>query len=132
MRTFFKPLAMLSLFLVSNIATAEWTPIANTTSGESFVDQATLRRNGNSAKIRVLNNYAQKQLYEGKPFLSGTSEFEFNCKTEKFRTLNFQLYAGPMQTGKTIFDSGRNVDSWDPLVPGTAAAIIAENVCKKN
>ena len=130
MKIFFKLAIMLSLFSISNIAAAEWTPIANADSIESYIDQATLRRNGNSIKIWVLNNYNEKQLYEGKTFLSGTSQFEFNCKSEKFRTLSFQLYAGPMQTGKTIFDSGRNVDSWDPIVPGTTGAIIAANICK--
>jgi len=132
MKIFFKLSAILTLFLASSIASAEWTLVANADSIESYIDQATLRRNGNSTKIWVLNNYTEKQVYEGKAFLSGTSQFEFNCKTEKFRTLSFQLYAGPMQSGKTIFDSGRNVDSWDPIVPGTAGAIIAEIICKKN
>ncbi len=99
-----KAVLMMLLALVSSSAAAEWTKVVNLPAGSLYVDPATLRNDGNSARIVTLYNLNKPVISQtnGKPYASQKVQYEFDCKEERWRMLEYSWYTGKMGEGQMV------------------------------
>src|SRR5262245_2695229 len=94
--------ALLLLHCVS--AWAEWTRIADDEEATGYADSASIRMQGNTAKMWSLLDYKAVQQHEvGPPYLSATTQFEYDCAEKRFRMVEVVVYSASMGRGKAVF-----------------------------
>src|SRR5215831_10467225 len=88
------------LVLSVDPVSAEWVQVAGNDhlGTASYVDSGTIRRNGNTVKMWVLNDYKTEQNVTGDPFLSTKQQVENDCTDERARTLAFTIFSGKRGT----------------------------------
>ena len=88
----------LLLVMTATAASAEWTRVDSKDEFISYVDRATIRRNGNLVKMWGLADYktVQKSASTGASYLSSKAQDEYDCKEEKWRLLAFTRFDGKM------------------------------------
>ncbi|HYA21521.1 MAG TPA: surface-adhesin E family protein [Burkholderiales bacterium] len=112
-------------------AAAEWVRVASFEKYIAYVDPTTISGSGTMVKMWSLLDYKTTQESpSGKVYLSGTILHEYDCQGERFRTLSYSLYTGPMGLGDAIFtDSGEG--KWNPVHPETAGEYSWKFACGK-
>ena len=98
----------------------------------SYVDSGTIRRNGNTVKMWVLNDYKTEQNVTGDPFLSTEQQVENDCTDERARTLAFTIFSGKRGKGEVVFTTSEE-GKWEPISPykNTLDQILWEVACGK-
>jgi hypothetical protein len=118
--------------VVSSSAFAEWVAIGSTDKFSAYVDAATIRQAGNMVKMWNLIDYkkAARTVLSGKPYLSATSQNEYDCKEERSRMLYSYWYTGNMREGKEV-DSSSEPSEWEPVPPESVAEAEWKFACRK-
>ena len=114
----------LMLLVTATAASAEWTIAGETRGGTDdyiqYVDRATIRRNGDLVKMWGLTDFKTVQKAAGgESYLSGKTQWEFDCKDEKVRSLAFTWFGGQMGSGKVVYADGDVRGKWQPIEPGS-------------
>ena len=123
----------LMLLMIATAASAEWTIAGGNATADSYVDRATIRRNGNFVKMWNLMDYKTvKKSVAGKSYLSSKVQREYaDCKEETTRLLALALYAGKMGTeGVVLWDSEASI-KWSPMPPESPGEVLLEIACGK-
>ena len=121
-----KQVAFALLLLASASAEAEWKFVDSNEGGNIYVDFATIRKQGNVAKVWVLVDWtAPRRLENGKQFSSMKVQQEYDCGEKRYRTIFASFHSGSMGTGEVVdFDPG--VGQWIPASEG-----FLKVVCKR-
>ena len=120
------------LALSSGPVYAEWV----LTSGDDdaglkvYVDPATLRRNGNLAKMWQLYDYKTVQTVAGDSFLSIKRFNEYDCAEERTRMLGYTWFSGNMGNGNVVYSTTEQLP-WEPVVPRTINRSLWKVACNK-
>ncbi len=120
------------LALSSGPVYAEWV----LTSGDDeaglavYVDPATLRRNGNLAKMWQLYDYKTVQTVAGDSFLSIKRFNEYDCAEERTRMLGYTWFSGNMGNGNVVYSTTEQLP-WEPAVPRTINRSLWKVACSK-
>ncbi|RPH78357.1 MAG: hypothetical protein EHM80_10435 [Nitrospiraceae bacterium] len=120
------------LMLSSEPVCAEWV----LTSGDDeaglkvYVDPATIRRNGNLAKMWQLYDYKTVQTVAGDSLLSMKRFNEYDCTEARTRTLGYTWFSGNMGNGNVVY-STMEVQPWEPVVPRTINRTLWKVACDK-
>lgn len=124
---------LLSLLVLSiEPAFAEWI----LTSGDDevglkvYVDQESIRRKGNLAKMWQLFDYKTVQTVAGDSFLSIKRYNEFDCLEVRTRMLAYTWFLGNMATGKVVYSTPYE-QQWEPAVPRTINRALWKVACDK-
>ena len=83
-----------------------------------YVDPATLRRNGNLAKMWQLYDYKTVQTVAGDSFLSIKRFNEYDCTKERTRMLGYTWFSGNMGNGNVVYSTTEQLP-WEPVVTRT-------------
>lgn len=110
-------------------ARAEWTQLGGGDGGDSYADDATIRRRGNMIKMWSLFDFHSTQLLGTKPYLSTMTQFEYDCGEERYRLLAYVMHAGHMGYGDTV-SSNSDPGGWSPVPPGSIGETLWNHVCK--
>ena len=124
-------LLILSLFLISTSAYAEWTYFSNNVGGDiSFYDKSSVKRNGDKVKVWTYMDIADDKEAKSLNMASGRSLYEIDCVNETRKTLSFQSF-----TKHNLEGGMRDVPITNPtikyIVPESSEAILMKLVCKK-
>ena len=122
----------LVLLLTTTAASAEWDPVGENDLFIQYVDRATIRRNGNFAKMWDLMDYKTVQKSTaGKSYLSDKSQSGYDCKEKKSRVLAFTWFDGQMGNGKAVSFNGNVRGEWSPIGPGSVGETLWKIACGK-
>lgn len=119
------------LLLLSNTAGAEWTRVEATEELDAYVDLATLHRQGNLVDMLALFDY--KSAHQWSDYLlywSTKTQKEYDCDSERYRTLNSAFHFDRMGAGQSIYTVPGGT-SWRPVVPDSIDAVLRQFVCKQ-
>jgi hypothetical protein len=123
-----KKTLLLALMLVTGSVWAEWVMVSvSVTEQDFYIDKDTIRKDGNLRKVWSVNNLKQRDKYGG---MSYRGRDEFDCKSERKRTLSVSLHSEPMADGKILFDE-QGSGEWTDVPPDTPMARILKIVCAK-
>jgi hypothetical protein len=95
-----------------------------------YVDPATLRRNGNLAKMWQLYDYKTVQTVAGDSFLSIKRFNEYDCTEERTRMLGYTWFSGNMGNGNVVYSTTEQLP-WEPVVPRTINRSLWKVACSK-
>ena len=125
---------------VSSVAvasSANWTKITESNDGKLtlYVKQDSIRKTGDKAIIWEMVDYktAGINTISGKPYLSVKSQNEFDCKENKWRSLNDSTsYTGNMGNGEitdTSSSSNPVPGEWNQAAPNTVMDVVGKIAC---
>lgn len=107
----------LMLALSSSAALAAWTEIEKFDDGmRVFVDPASLRRSGDTARLEHLVRWPLPQLEPAQPpYLSTKMLTDYDCVGKRERYLSSISYAGAMGSGARVAIDDNAAEGWDPI-----------------
>ncbi|HEX6825614.1 MAG TPA: surface-adhesin E family protein [Nitrospiraceae bacterium] len=119
-KPFFLGFWLLIMFLVlsSGHVYAEWVLVSGDDAAglAVYVDPATIRRNGNLAKMWQLYDYKTVQTVAGDSLLSMKRFNEYDCMQERTRMLGYTWFTGNMGNGNVVYSTTEQ-QPWEPVVP---------------
>lgn len=109
---------------------AQWRKVGEGSNSTSYVDPASLRKNGNQTAIAVLIDF-QKPPFDGNnlPYLSLTMQNEYDCVQKQFRVLAIASHAGNMGRGEQPYQTSEPGD-WEPVALGTVQKDLWKAACE--
>jgi len=121
MKTKNKSALLLVLALLSSTVLAEWTEIQKFDDGmRIFVDKASARRSGDTARVTHLVRWGEPQLEPGSPpYLSTVVQTTYDCIGKRERYLASTSYAGPMGNGDVVISDEDEADKWYTISEGS-------------
>jgi hypothetical protein len=122
-----KTLLLTIALLVTGSAWADWVQVAGNDSASTYIDPATIRRDGNFRKVWQLQDLKQ-QYKDGT--LSRRVRTEYDCMEERVRILFLSTHSSAMAGGDTLF-SHDTADTWTNVPPNTPSEIVLKIVCAK-
>lgn len=113
MKRFLLASSLLSLFVLSGSAWADWVKVYGNDKMTAYADNATLRKKGNTTRIYSLFDFKNENALpkEAGVYQSIVRETEFNCKQNQQRMLSFTIFAGKMGKGKVV-ETGEDAQDW--------------------
>lgn len=119
------------LLATSNSAMANWVSIGENDSFVMYVDNATIRKSGNIAKMWHMQDFKVVQDASGAKFLSLKMQGEYDCQAEKSRHLAFTFFSGNMGGGKVVFRNGNVKEERQPIEPDSVNEDLWNVACAK-
>jgi hypothetical protein len=117
------------LLLLSSPVWAGWKSIGEDDTATSYVDPATIVRNGNTAKMWSLLDYKAFQRMVEVGYFSGKAHVEYDCVERKARGLSLSLHAEHMGAGKVIYED-TSPHEWEPVSPETMTEMLWRIACE--
>ena len=123
---------LMLLILSSQPAYAEWVLVSGDDEAglKVYVDTATLRRNGNLAKMWQLYDYKTVQTVAGDSLLSMKRFNEYDCTEERTRMLGYTWFSSNMGNGNVVYSTTEQLP-WEPVVPRTINRTLWKVACEK-
>ena len=126
-----KAIWMMLLAVVSSSAAAAWVEVGGNAIATAYADPATIRKNGNRAKMWDLFDLkTARASREGRSYLSTKQQAEYDCKEEQWRMLYFSWHSGNMGIGETVF-SYAEPNNWGPIPPDSWVELLWKFACGK-
>ena len=120
------------VMLIASPAWAEWTPIDNNDEFTSYVDRATIRRNGNFVKMWNMQDFKTvRKSASNDSYLSSKAQWEYDCKEERKRMLAFYWFSGQMGSGTVVYSDSDLENKWSPISPYSLGETIWKVACGK-
>ena len=133
-RSFFLGFWVLIMFLMlsSGHSYAEWVLVSGDDAAglAVYVDPATIRRNGNLAKMWQLYDYKTVQTVAGDSLLSMKRFNEYDCMEERTRMLGYTWFAGNMGSGNVVYSTTEQ-QPWELVVPRSINRSLWKVACNK-
>lgn len=122
---------MLLLAAISGSAAAAWVAIGSNDVSNTYVDPARIVKAGDKVKAWHLVDFNSVQVKaSGKRYLSERLLYEYDCKQEQARMLQFLSHSGNM-AGGVMVDGDFHPGNWEPLPPGSVIAYVRKFACAK-
>ena len=125
-----KAVLMLLLALLSGSAAAEWVKVDFDGNATVYANPASIRKAGNRVKMWNLIDYMTAQAEMGRPYMSVTTQSEFDCKKGQTRSLYLSFHSGHMNKGHTV-GSVNESGKWIPVVAGSMSETLWQLACGK-
>ena len=125
-------LLLILLILTGQPAYAEWVLVSGDDEAglKVYVDPATLRRNGNLAKMWDLFDYKTLQIVAGDSLMSMKRFNEYDCTEERTRMLGYTWFSGNKGNGNVVYSTMEQLP-WEPVVPRTINGTLLKVACEK-
>ena len=117
----------LVLATVSGSAMAEWVKVDESDKLHSYVDPATIRKDGNFRRAWEMQDLKRRGT-EGE--MSRRFLVQYDCKEARYRFLSISLHSKPMAGGDTLFTDS-TPDQWRYIPPETVSEEILKFACAK-
>lgn len=111
-------------------AMAEWVSIGEQGPAEVFVDQTTITRSGDIAKMWTLQELKTPGSAGGAAYVSLKRQDEFDCKDPRTRGVQITAYPQPMGEGKAVA-SEKGSGAWSKIVPESTNELLWKIACTK-
>lgn len=121
----------LTLVMVSTGIMAEWTAVGESVSAFTYVNFATISKNGDMAKMSEMTDFKVAiNEANGEKYFSQESYSEYDCKKGKSRILTLTDYSGHMGNGKVLYYDKFNAEL-SPNVTDSGGEIFWKLACGK-
>ena len=124
--------ALLAMF--STGAMAEWTYLTSpdNMTYDIYIDKATIRKQGNVAKMWDLTDFkAPQKVAGGEPFLSVRKLAEYDCVEIRTNSLALTHFSGNMGKGEVTSTHQYDDGKWRDVAPDSVAMEKWKAACKK-
>ena len=123
---------LLALLLIAscNSAWAEWSELWRDNEYTILADLDNLARTETTVKMWVLRDFNTVRTIAGDKNLSATTQIEYDCAQEKYRTLASNFYEGSYARGKLNY-SDTEVEAWSPVAPYSNDQTLMNIACSK-
>jgi len=121
---------MILLAVVSNSAMADWANVARNENTAIYVDQDSVEKTGDMAKMWHLTDYNNSHKDMGEAYLSMKDQNEYDCKEMKFRRRASSQHSKNMGGGKVVY-SDTFITKWKPVQPDSGTEILWKFACLK-
>ena len=121
----------LLLTLAAAPAWAGWVKVSVTDEHTTYIDPATIEKDGNLRRFWQVYDLKQRGAALGE--MSRRYLSEYDCKEERFRRLSMSFHSDQMAGGR-VLNSGNEPGKWNdikPRVPPSPAQTIMRFVCAK-
>jgi len=123
-----KSLTYFVLFIFSSVVhAADWVKIGWSDAFTTYIDRASVVKNGSLRKVWVILDYKEKQ-EDG--FLSERSSEEFECRQRLYRTRDINTFSGQMGQGQTVTHTPLGDSEWREIPPDSIVATVFKTACK--
>jgi hypothetical protein len=135
--TFQKPLRRTALglvaFLMATSAFAQWSLLGRTENLRIYLDQGSIRRQGNLAQMWQLYDYTSAQwVGTQQVVLSFKNLVEYDCTSLRARIIAGAAYTEQMGAGKLVTSETIPDAEWNVLPPGGTGESTWKIACGKN
>lgn len=119
------------LAMFSSSAIAEWTKVGSSENQVSYIDNATILKNGYRVKMWRLFDFYTAQTTDSGLGLSLKELDEFDCNENKWRMLQASIFSGNMGKGKLITNNS-TPSEWYTVAPNSLSKLQWDIACKKS
>jgi hypothetical protein len=111
---------------------AEWITLGRNENFRAYLDQRSVQRNGDFARVYQLTDFVTAQWVDGRTVISSIRALvEYDCAQPRARTLTLEAYSEQMGEGRLVA-SERNPDAeWEDATPGRTGENVWRLVCGK-
>ena len=120
-----KAIALSLMLLATSSAWADWEMISETHKANVYIDPTTIRKDGNFRKVWVLMDFKKRNELGRKSY---RTRDEFDCNSERQRTLSFSAHSGPMAAGE-VLETKSGPWEWRDAAPDTPRETVLKIVC---
>ena len=106
----------LLLTLSTSLAWAEWVKVSVTDEHTTYIDPATIRKDGNLRKVWTIQDRKQRDK-DGE--MSRRTLIEYDCKEERYRVRSGTTHSDPMARGNTLYTRSGEPGEWNDIPPET-------------
>ncbi len=127
-----RKLIALILYSVCCSASAEWSLICVSDTGENFFDAGTVEKIGKTRRVWVLHNFLEIDSSRGLPVASTLNLSEYSCQEKKINILQEDWFSEKWAGGKVI--TPKNLaggGEWRFIIPGSCGEKIMKTACSK-
>jgi hypothetical protein len=122
---------LLTLLVSSAPAYAEWMSLGESDAGTTvYADSATIRREGDRAKMSVLFDFKIIQAKADVSYLSAKAQMEYDCAQQRFEGLTVLYFSDNMGNGK-LLDRSSGKNRWLRISPGSLDHALWKLACGK-
>jgi hypothetical protein len=123
---------MVLLTMINHTALAEWTFIEGNDKQKAYADPATLHKMGDRVIIwSMLDLKDAAKLSDGKPFLSWTTQYEFECKKRQSRILAASMHSEKMGGGEITNSLDFESPQWEVIASNSKGEALWKFACDK-
>jgi len=120
------------LAMISQCALAEWTFIEGNDKQKAYADLATLHKMGDRVIMwSMIDLKAAEKLSDGKPFLSWTTQYEFECKKKRSRILAASMHSEKMGGGEITNSLDFDSPQWEVIAANSKGEALWKFACDK-
>jgi hypothetical protein len=123
------PLSGQELYAMEN---AEWIVLGRNENFRVYLDQRSVQRNGDFARVYQLTDFVTAQWIDGRTVIGSIRALvEYDCAQPRARTLTLEAYSEQMGEGRLV-TSEQNPDAkWEDATPGRTGESVWRLVCGK-
>jgi hypothetical protein len=126
-----KAILAMILAAASSGAAAEWVGVGGNDVSNTYVDPATIFRAGDRVKMWHLVDFNTVQVKAtGKRYMSEKLQYEYDCKEERVRMLNFLSHSRNMGGGVMV-EGDFHPQKWEQPRPGSIVEYLRKFACGK-
>lgn len=120
------------LLLLALPARAEFTKYHEDDEVVSYLDVASITRDGREVRMWILDDYRKPQndLENRKPYLSVKSQWTYDCARRLADVMMAFYHAEAMAQGPEMYSGAVNERQWDKVVPGSVGAAAFRVACR--
>jgi len=120
------------LAMMSYSALAEWAFIEGNEKQKAYADPATLHKMGDRVIMwSMIDLKVAEKLSDGKPFLSWTTQYEFECKKKQSRKLAASMHSEKMGSGEITNSLDFESPQWEVIPSNSKGEALWKFACDK-
>jgi hypothetical protein len=111
---------------------AEWITLGRNENIRAYLDQRSVQRNGDFARVYQLTDFVTAQWVDGRTVIGSVKALvEYDCAQPRARTLTLEAYSEQMGEGRLVANE-RNPDAeWENTASGGIGESVWRLVCGK-
>lgn len=118
--------------LLASTAQAQWSQLGRNENLRLFLDQTTIQRDGDIARMWQLYDYITAQWAGEQVIYSVKNLVEYDCRGKRTRILGGSAYGDHMGQGKVVASENAPNAEWSLIPPGGTAENMWSIACDKN
>jgi hypothetical protein len=111
---------------------AEWVALGRNENFRAYMDQRSVQREGDLARVHQLTDFVTAQWVDGRTVVGSILALvEYDCARPRMRTLALEAYSEQMGEGRLVADEQNPDAEWEASAPGGSGERVWHLVCGK-
>ena len=113
-------------------ALAEWIGLGRNETFRAYLDQRSVRRKGELARVFQLTDFATAQWVDERTVMGSMRALvEYDCSRPRSRPVVLEAYSEQMGEGRLVAKEEKPDAEWEEIVPGSPGENVRRLVCAK-